>query len=89
MKILDFQPYNILTNEKPLKAYSDSVYMTFPGSESIQFDLEKLFLLAVSKENLDLRNKIRKNVPYKIENKSMFLAYEFSISLFGAVRWTM
>ena len=33
-------------------------YMVFPGSEPIQFDLEKLFLLAVSKENLDFRGKI-------------------------------
>ena len=32
-------------------------YMVFPGSEPIQFDLEKLFLLAVSKENLYFREK--------------------------------
>ena len=38
--------------------------MVFPGSEPIQFDLEKLFLLAVSKENFNLRRKIRKNLPY-------------------------
>ena len=31
--------------------------MVFPGSEPIQFDLEKLFLLSVSKENVDLRGK--------------------------------
>ena len=38
--------------EKSLKTHSKPVYMAFPGAESIQFDLEKLFLLAVSKENL-------------------------------------
>ena len=42
--------------------------MVFPGSEPIQFDLEKLFLLAVSRENLIFKIKIRKNVPYKISN---------------------
>ena len=39
--------------------------MASPGSESIQFDMEKLFLPSVSKENLDLRGKIQKNLPYK------------------------
>ena len=43
---------------------SEPVYMAFPGSESIQFDLEKLFVLAVSKENLDFRLNVRNNVPY-------------------------
>ena len=40
--------------------------MVFPGSEPVQLDLEKLFLLAVSKENLDFKRKIRKNLSYKI-----------------------
>ena len=51
---------------KPRKTYSEPVYMAFPGSESIQFDLEKLFLLAVSKEDLVCTGKIKKSVPYKI-----------------------
>ena len=72
MKILDFQPYNILTNEKPLKAYSDSVYMTFPGSESIQFDLEKLFLLSVSKENLDFVRKHNEKPTLYMSKTSIF-----------------
>ena len=37
-----------------------------PGSEPIHLDLEKLFLLSVSKENLDFRPKIEKSLPYKI-----------------------
>ena len=46
--------------------------MAFPGSESIQFDLEKLCLLTVSKENLDFRSKIIKSVPYKILKRWIF-----------------
>ena len=49
---------------KSAKNDGKPVYMVFPGSESIQFDLEKLFLLAVSKADLHLRRRIRKNVPY-------------------------
>ena len=51
---------------KPLKNQSEPVYMAFPGSESIQLDLEKLFLLAVSKENLAIRGNIEKNLPFTI-----------------------
>ena len=50
---------------KPVKTHSKSTYISFPGSESIQFDMEKLFLLSVSKENLDLIRKIRKNHHYE------------------------
>ena len=32
-----------------------SGYIKIPGSEPIQLDLEKLFLLSVSKENLDFK----------------------------------
>ena len=39
--------------------------MAFPGSESIQFDLEKLVLLFVSKESLNFRWKILKNLSYE------------------------
>ena len=42
-----------------------------PGSEPIHLDLEKLFLLSVSKEKLDFRGKIEKNLPY--ENLNAFL----------------
>ena len=55
---------------KTVKNHSKPVYMAFPGSESIQFDMEKLFLLSVSKENLDFRGKIRKNLTYKILKNS-------------------
>ena len=34
-------------------------FVRIPGSQPIQFDLEKLFLLAVSKENLILYKKNR------------------------------
>ena len=45
-----------------------------PGSEPVQFDMEKLFLLSVSKENLDCRGQIRKTYPIKIsENFKKFL----------------
>ena len=36
-----------------------------PGYESVELDLEKLFLLSVSKENLDLQRKSEKTLPYK------------------------
>ena len=46
--------------------------MKIPGYEPVELDLEKLFLLSVSKENLDFRGKNEKNLPYKIsKNKSL------------------
>ena len=57
---------------KPVKTYSKSTSISFPGSESIQFDMEKLFLLSVSKENLGFRRKIKKNLTYKILNLPFF-----------------
>ena len=45
------------------------VYMVVPGSEPIQFDLEKLFLLVISKENFDSRcNHIENTYPIKFQN---------------------
>ena len=41
-------------------------FLKIPGSEPVQLDLEKLFLLSVSKENLDLRGNIEKHIPYNI-----------------------
>ena len=38
--------------------YSKPVFMTFPGPEPVQFDMEKLFLLAVSTETLKFRGNI-------------------------------
>ena len=40
-------------------------FARIPGSAPIHLDLEKLFLLSVSKENLDFRDKIEKKLPYK------------------------
>ena len=37
---------------------TDGTYMVFPGSEPIQFDMEKLFLPSVSKENFEFRVNI-------------------------------
>ena len=37
-----------------------------PGYEPVELDLEKLFLLSVSKKNLDSRGKNEKNLPYEI-----------------------
>ena len=45
---------------------SPAGFARIPGSEPIHLDLEKLFLLSVSKENLDFRGKNEKNLPYKI-----------------------
>ena len=45
--------------------------MTFPGSEWVQFDMEKLFLLAVSKENQVFKGNIR-----------FVLAYSFPMFFF-------
>ena len=46
---------------------SPAGFARIPGSEPIHLDLEKLFLLSVSKENLDFRSKIEKNEgQYKI-----------------------
>ena len=39
-------------------------FVKVPGYEPIHLDLEKLFLLSVSKENLDFRGKHEKNLPY-------------------------
>ena len=39
-----------------------------PGSKPAHLDLEKLFLLSVSKENLDFRGNFEKNLPYSILN---------------------
>ena len=44
-------------------------FVKVPGYEPIHLDLEKLFLLSVSKENFDFSRKIEKNLPYK---KSFF-----------------
>ena len=45
---------------KPVKNHSKPAYISFPGSESIQFDMEKLFLLDVSKENFVFRKNKEK-----------------------------
>ena len=37
--------------------------LRIPGSEPVQLDLKKLFLLSVSKENLDFRGKNEKSLP--------------------------
>ena len=37
-----------------------------PGLEPTHLDLEKLFLLSVSKENLDFKRKHEKILPYEI-----------------------
>ena len=41
-----------------------------PGYEPVELDLEKLFLLSVSKENLDFRKKMRKTYPTKFSKHS-------------------
>ena len=41
-------------------------FVQVPGLEPTHLDLEKLFLLSVSKENLDFRCKIEKHLPYEI-----------------------
>ena len=40
----------------------DQGFVKVPGYEPIHLDLEKLFLLSVSKENLDFRGKYMKNL---------------------------
>ena len=65
--------------------------------EPTHLDLEKLFLLSVSKENLDFRRKIEKNLPYKISKFSIFLLCWFFlgfaifpiIPFWGATRGAM
>ena len=47
---------NVEKTSKPLKPSSEQVYMAFPGSEPIQFDQEKLFLLAVSDSGIFCRS---------------------------------
>ena len=41
-------------------------FVKIPGYEPVELDLEKLFLLSVSKGNLYFRGKHEKNLPYKI-----------------------
>ena len=55
---------------------SPAGFARIPGSEPIHLDLEKLFLLSVSKENLDFRGEIEKNLPYK---KINVLKYYFNV----------
>ena len=43
--------------ETALERILKPVRMTFPGSESIHFDMEKMRLLSVSKGNLVLKQK--------------------------------
>ena len=58
-----------------------------PGSEPIHLDLEKLFLLSVSKENFDFRWKSEKNLPYKNFNflKSSYFDLDAGFGSFPAV----
>ena len=42
---------------------SPAGFARIPGLEPIHLDLEKLFLLSASQENLDFRRKIEKNLP--------------------------
>ena len=49
----------------------------------IQLDLEKLFLLCVSKENLDVIGKTEKHIPYK--NIDIYAHIEVVVKLFGSV----
>ena len=44
-----------------------------PGSELTQLDLEKLFLLSVSKEHIVFETKQEKNLPCNILNTHIFL----------------
>ena len=46
--------------------------LLIPGYEPAELDLGKLFLLSISKENLDLRGKNEKNLPYKISKKGFW-----------------
>ena len=39
--------------------FENQGFVKIPGYEPIHLDLEKLFLLSVSKENLDFRSKTR------------------------------
>ena len=48
--------------------------MAFPGSEPIQFDMEKLFLLAVSKENFSFRGQI-----YNLKFKHFILDFLWAL----------
>ena len=47
-------------------------FLRIPGYEPVELDLEKLFLLSVSKENLDFRRKNQRNLPYKISTFFVF-----------------
>ena len=53
-----FKALKFLKMFKPVKTNSKPAHISFPGSESIQFDMEKLFLLSVSMENHDFHIKI-------------------------------
>ena len=44
-------------------------FVKIPGYEPVELDLEKLFLLSVSKENLDVRGKSEKKLSCKISKK--------------------
>ena len=44
-------------------------FVKIPGYEPVELDLEKLFLLSVSKENFDSRGNNEKILPYKISKK--------------------
>ena len=48
-----------------------------PGYEPVELDLEKLFLLSVSKENLDFGGKHEKT--YKTLEKTIFPTALFSV----------
>ena len=47
----------------PLIFSSPAGFARIPGSKPTHLDMEKLVLLSVSKENLDFRRKIEKNLP--------------------------
>ena len=65
----------MFTNMKTsLKLFRISLYgVSRVGIDTV--DIEKLFLLAVPKENIDFRLKIRKRVPYKMFKDSAFLVF--------------
>ena len=53
-------------------------FVKVPGYEPIHLDMEKLFLLSVSKENLDVRGRNEKNIHYIISKNSFFYFCVFS-----------
>ena len=66
-------------SEKTLFIPSNGGFATVPGSEPIHLDLEKLFLLSVSKESLDVRGNFRK---FEFRILVPFFPFVLSVSMF-------